>query len=205
MVGRKGGGGALFELAGEGCGGFTEIICKFYYSSLLYVTEVQVKFFLITFKSIVSNWNSINKKKKGRKEQRQGEPVSLRMQTTVLPLSELCWGGESEGWVIAALVEPAWADEPSSANWWHHGGRESVWKREEGEAPLWVYKFMLYPWPNTKPCHPCSCLLIHPSLYPPRHLISFSLGAQNHFIKWSTVLTARPRAKQCIDPKSLFK
>lgn len=47
----------------------------------------------------------------------------------------------------------AWAIEPSSANWWHHEGREWVsereGRREEGEAPLWVYKFMFYPWPNT--------------------------------------------------------
>lgn len=59
------------------------------------------------------------------------------------------------------------AIEPSSANWWHHEGQEWVSRREGGEAPLWVYKFMLYPWPNIKLCHPCSCLLIYTLLYPP--------------------------------------
>ncbi len=61
----------------------------------------------------------------------------------------------------------AWAIEPSSANWRHHEGQEWVSEREGGEAPLWVYKFRLYPRPNTKQCRPCSCLLIYPLLYPP--------------------------------------
>lgn len=30
------------------------------------------------------------------------------------------------------------------------GESELARGREEGEAPLWVYKFMLYPWPNTQ-------------------------------------------------------
>ncbi len=64
----------------------------------------------------------------------------------------------------------AWAIEPSSANWWHHEGREWVSEREGGmeERPLGEFTSSCFiPDPIPKQCHPHSCLLIYPSLYPP--------------------------------------
>lgn len=104
---------------------------------------------------IASNGYSTCKQETSKNKGR-GNLVSLWMQTTVLPLSELCWGWDSERMSPVLLTDDTTEGESKLAR-----------GREEGEAPLWVYKFMLYPWPNPKLCRPCSCLLIHPSLYPP--------------------------------------
>lgn len=102
----------------------------------------------------------------------------------------------------------AWAIELSSANWWHHEGRVWVSERQEGRrgpsVSLQVHVLSLTQYPNA---------VIHAAAYYYTHclsspfFISFSLCAQytQWFIKWSTVLTARPGAKQHIDLKSLFK
>lgn len=102
----------------------------------------------------------------------------------------------------------AWAIEPSSANWWHHEGREWVSEREGGRrgpsVSLQVQALSLTQYQTVSSVQ----LPINiPVALSSRFFISFSLCAQNPqwFIKWSTVLTARPRAKQRIDPKSLFK
>lgn len=77
------------------------------------------------------------------------------------------------------------------------GESELARGREGGEAPLWVYKFMLYPWPNTQTVSSMQLPIIIPIALSSRFFNSFSLCAQNPqwFIKWSTVLTAQPRAK----------
>lgn len=87
------------------------------------------------------------------------------------------------------------------------GESELARGREGGEAPLWVYKFMLYPRPDTQTVSSTQLPIITPIALSSQFFISFGLCAQNPqwFIKWSTVLTARPGAKQCIDLKSLFK
>lgn len=102
----------------------------------------------------------------------------------------------------------AWAIEPHSANWWHHEGREWVSEREEGRrgpsVSLQVHALSLTQYQTVSSMR--LPINIPRALSSPL-FISFSLFAQNpqRFIKWSTVLFARPRAKQSIDPKSLFK
>lgn len=86
------------------------------------------------------------KRNKGR-----GRWESRRMQTTGSPLRELCWGWESERRLIAALVERPGLSSPSlQTDDTAEGKRELAWGKEEKEAPVWVYKFTSYPWPNTQ-------------------------------------------------------
>lgn len=152
-------------------------------------------------------WNDTEfarqKRNKGR-----GRWESRRMQTTGSPLCELCWGWESERRLIAALVELPGLSSPSLlTDDTAEGKRELAWGKEEREAPLWVYKFTSYPWPNTQTVSSMRRPIITPAALSPCFFISFSPIAQNpqSFIKWPTVLAARPGAKQLIDPKSLFK
>lgn len=134
---------------------------------------------------------------------------SRRMQTTASPLCELCWGWESERRLIAVLVELPGLSSPSTVtDDTAEGKRELAWGKEEKEAPLWVYKFTSYPWPNTQTVSSMRRPIITPASLSPCFFISFfSPTAPNPqwFIKWPTVLAARPGAKQLIDPKSLFK
>lgn len=103
----------------------------------------------------------------------------------------------------------AWAIEPSSANWWHHEGLERVSENEGGgrgpSVSLQVHALSLTQYQTMSFVQlPINIPISLSSLL----FISFSLCALNPpqcFIKWSAVLTARPRATQCIDPKSLFK
>lgn len=102
----------------------------------------------------------------------------------------------------------AWAIEPSSANWWHHEGREWVSEREGGRrgpsVSLQVHALSLTQYQTVSSVQlPINIPIALSSLF----FISFSLCSQNpqRFIKWSTVLNARPGAKQRIDLKSLFK
>lgn len=108
----------------------------------------------------------------------------------------------------------AWAIEPSSANWWHHEGREWVSEREgvrEGgrrgpSVSLQVHALSLTQYETVSSVQlPINIPTALSSLF----FISFSLFTQNPqwFIKWSTVLTARPRASisnPCLSSKNTW-
>lgn len=141
-----------------------------------------------------------------QKNKGRGRRVSLRISTTGLPLCELCWGWESERCLITALIElfgllslALLTDDTME------GKSELVRGKEGGEAPLWVYKFILYPWPKIQTVSFMQLLIIKPITLSPMFLLRLCVQNPQWFIKWSNVLAARPRAVQHIDLIPLLK
>lgn len=155
-------------------------------------------------------WNGTEfaRQRKGNEQRKKKTRVSEDANYWLTFLWTLLGMRIRERRLIAALVELPGLSSPSPlTDDTAEGRRELAWGKEENEAPLWVYKFTSYPWPNTQTVSSMRRPIITPASLSPCFFISFSPNAPNPqwFIKWPTVLAARPGAEQLIDPKSLFK